>query len=1083
MISRNQLVRRTKVIILAIFSLLFLWHGALHAQFTTASLNGTVVDASGGIVPDAKVTVRNLDTGFKQTVETDSTGTFLFPRLPVGNYRLTVEKSGFSTYLQDGITLAVNQAASQAVSLRVGEVTETVTVAAEADLVTTATSTVGQLIDQQRVVDLPLNGRTAQSLVFLSAGTVDTTDRYCGFGCHGGVYPGEQQATVNGGGPGAVNYQLDGVSHNDSYLNINLPFPNPDAVQEFSLQSNNMSAEYGNAVGGVVNIVSKSGTNEIHGDLFEFLRNGALNARNYFAPRHDTLNRNQFGGSIGGPIAKDKLFYFGTYQGTRIRSAAEGRIAFVPTEAERRGDFSGVQTQLIDPVTGSPFLNNQIPVNRFSPVSQFLLQNWIPLPNGQDRELTFTGPKFVQDEDQWMTKIDYTQGKHQLTGRYFFTDYRQPASVPQGNILAATDQANAVRVQNLAVNHNYTVSPKLLFNTWFGWDTQKGGSLSSAPFGPTDAGINIAVPQAPPELIVIVSGAFNIGTGHRGVFDRGGWTLRENVTWIRGSHELHFGGEAEHVWNEIGNTFRMFGQSFFTNSLSGDNLVDFMLGRLSRFNQASGNFKLLRGTKWSGFLQDNWRVNQRLTLNLGLRWDPFFAFKEDNGRLACFVPGAKSSRYVNAPVGLIYGGDDHDPGCPVGITENNLGNLAPRVGFAYRLTQDGKTSLRGGAGYYYIRPDTSIFNNTLYPPFRPAFNVFDVDFQDPYGSAGVPNPFPANFFDQKLPPPDVPFTTPALIVSINQRDFHIPLLTGWNLTLERQIGGSWLVRAAYVGNKGTFLYGSNQKNTIDVNPAIYIPGASTIGNTQERRVYKDFDSIIVTTSDINSNYHGLQLSLQKRFSRGLSLLANYTWSKTVDDYNHSNPFNRHFDYGRSDDDISHTLNVSGIWQLPKMNVSGLANGLLNGWALTSIMVWRAGFPFSIYSGLDNSFSGVGLDRADFVGSDIHAAQLDSGRPHGQLISEFFDTSLFVPNAIGTFGNTGKNILRGPRFFNTDFGMLKNTRITERAALQFRAEFFNLFNNVNFNQPDNYVSDGPGVFGGIFSAKDPRILQFALKLLF
>ena len=311
-----------------------------------------------------------MDTGLIQTTTTGAAGQFVFTTLPVGRYRLTVEKTGFTTYVQEGIQLTVNQAANQTVTLKVGGVSENITVSADVELVATRTATSGQLVDQRKITDLPLNGRQAQALIYLAPGTVDTTRRYCGLNCFGGVYPGEQQAAVNGTGPAQVNYQLDGAGHNDTFLNMNLPFPNPDAVQEFTLESNSLSAQFGSSAGGVVNIVTRSGTNEIHGDVFEFLRNGALNARNFFAPTHDSLNRNQFGGAAGGPVIKNKLFYFGTYQGTRVRSAAQGQIGFAPTAAERAGDFSGLlpRIQLKDPVTGALFPNNQIPASRFSPI-------------------------------------------------------------------------------------------------------------------------------------------------------------------------------------------------------------------------------------------------------------------------------------------------------------------------------------------------------------------------------------------------------------------------------------------------------------------------------------------------------------------------------------------------------------------------------------------------------------------------------------------------------------------------------------------------------------------------------------------
>jgi hypothetical protein len=352
-----------------------------YAQYTTASLGGTVVDNTGAVIPGVLVTVTDEQTGFTRSVETGADGSFLLSELPVGTYTLTAAKQAFSKYVQKGIVLTVNEAASQQVELNVGQVTQEITVSARPVLVNARLAAVDQVVGEKPILDLPLNGRQAQQLVFLTAGSVDVTNNYCLVNCQGGVYPGEQEAAVNGGGPGAVNYQLDGGNYNDTYMNTNLPFPNPDAVGEFAVQTSNLSAEYGTSASAVVNVVTKSGTNSVHGDAFEFLRNGDLNARNFFAPTQDTLKRNQFGGSVGGPIKKDKLFFFGTLQATRVRSAAFGEIEFVPTQAERNGDFSAIPAQLVNPVSGVPYKGNQIPTSSFSPAAQYFLQT-IPLPNG-----------------------------------------------------------------------------------------------------------------------------------------------------------------------------------------------------------------------------------------------------------------------------------------------------------------------------------------------------------------------------------------------------------------------------------------------------------------------------------------------------------------------------------------------------------------------------------------------------------------------------------------------------------------------------------------------------------------------------
>jgi hypothetical protein len=558
------------------------------------------------------------------------------------------------------------------------------------------------------------------------------------------------------------------------------------------------------------------------------------------------------------------------------------------------------------------------------------------------------------------------------------------------------------------------------------------------------------------------------------------------MTYIKGGHELHFGGEALRVRNPMAVYYLQNGVFSFTDSLSGDNVADFILGRVSQFTQGGGVYVNTSGIKWSAFVQDNWRVNPRLTINGGLRWDPYWPYQDSEGRFPCFVPGLESRRYPNAPLGLLYGGYD-TPACPPGVTWSNLSNFAPRVGFAYRMTKDGKTSLRGGVGYYYAPPATVTIQDPVGAPFAPVVTLSSVSFQDPYGSAGVPNPFPAEF-GPKVPGPDASFPSDLALYYFD-RNFRLPEVVLWNLTLERQIGASWVFRAAYVGNKGTYLYGTGdeENGALPVNPAIYIPGESTIANTQQRRIYSAYSGIYEYTSGVDSNYNALQLSVEKHLTQGFSLLANYTWSKQLNDFapvgapSTTDPFNRHFDYGLSDDDLSSSFKFSGVYQLPHTSMGGVAKKLLNGWQLNYILTWQGGFPFTMFSGLDNSFSGTGADRADFFGTDLHAAQISSGRSHGQQINEWFDTSLFGANAVGTFGDTGKNILRGPKLFNTDLGLFKDTKIGDRMTLQFRAEFFNAFNNVNFGMPDHTFTDT--AFGQITSASDPRILQFALKFAF
>lgn len=1036
------------------------------AQFTTAALNGTITDTSGAVIPEARVTARNTDTNFEQTFISDAAGAYIFPRLPVGRYALRVEKTGFAPYKQEGITLTVSQTATQDVMLKVGGTESSITVSAEANLITTTTAQVGQVIDDKRILELPLNGRNAQGLVFLAAGTADVTTRYCGVNCMGGVYPGEQQAAVNGSGPGQVNYQLDGVNHNDSFLNMNLPFPNPDAVQEFSLQANNLSAEYGSSASGTVNVVTKSGTNQIHGSGFEFLRNGDLNARNFFGGAPDTLKRNQFGGSVGGPMKKDQLFFFGTYQGTRMNYASAATTQFVPTEAERRGDFSQSGVTLVDPATGQPLPGNVIPESMMSPAAKFFLDQ-MPLPNGAGRLYTYTGPSQRQREDQYLGKLDYIRGKHQLSGRYFYSEYQEPVGVPKDNILMTTNRGNAVRVQNLALTETFSASPTLLFNTSFGWTQQVGGSLSSAPYDFSAAGVKIASP-ANPEIFFWVDGGPSIDTNHKGNFDRGDWSVRENASWIKGRHELHIGGEAVRLNNTLRNTFMQAGQFGFYNAYSGDSMADFMMGRASDFSQGSGELKDIVGTRWSAFIQDNWRATQRLTLNLGLRWDPFVPYTETKGRVACFVPGMQSSRYPNAPAGLVFGGD---PGCPSATgVDAAWSNLAPRFGFAYRLTNDGKTSVRGGVGYYYSAIPSNYFFSHFNWPFNPSVYWQNASFDDPYGAAGVANPFPAAW--TQIAGPETAYIPGSL--SIVDRGFKPSAFGTWNLSFERQFSSSLLLRAAYVGNRAVHL-ATTFKNSRDIN-------AMTPGLTWDdtRRTYQGFGDISQMDGSNTSRYNSLQLTVEKRMSRGFSILGSYTWQRAMDDFGWQNPFDRNYTWGLSDDNLTHNFKFSSVWSLPNAPIHGLAGKVVNGWQLNSIVSWHTGFPFSIVAG--GNRSGMGnfyADFADYTGGEVNLSQ---SRPHGEMVQQFFNTAAFAPNQKGQLGTSTKNMVQGPRYFNADLALVKQIPFRESMHLDLRFEGFNAFNNVNFDTPRRVVT-APSNFGQVFSAAPGRVLQMAAKFYF
>jgi hypothetical protein len=1067
------------------------------AQFTTAGLNGIVSDPSNAVVAGATVIVQDVGTGYSQTTKTGPAGQYLFPSLPVGTYQFTVSMTGYAQYVQKGIELSVGQAATQNVQLILGSVGQQIVVTANSSLVTTDSPTVGQLINQQEISGLPLNGREVQQLVFLAPGATDVTSHYCAANCEGGVLASEQYANVNGGGSNGVYYQLDGVDYNDTYLNTNEPFPNPDAVQEFNLVTGNMSASYENAIGGVVNVVTKSGTDKIHGDAFEFLRNAAFDAKNYFSTIVSPLKQNQFGGSVGGPILKQHLFYFGSYQGIRLRSASNGQIQFVPNAAERTGDFSDLLpgTQLVNPNTGAPYANNQIPV---SPVATYIL-NHIPLPNGPNDQLTYNGGPDLQNTDEYLGKLDFNAGKHHLSGHYFQMNYSDPIYTTSTNLLNLRNDAERLVATNISIGDTYSITHNLLLSSYFGYNTQNGNSLSPAPFSMADAGVKMAVPPNlgggnAPVLTIVVGGDFNTSdaTGY-GTWNRGQQSLRENLMWMKGTHELQFGGEITRIRLPNGDQYSESGMFDFWSDLTGNNMADFELGAMSSFTQGAGYYVNMTGYKESLFVQDNWRITPRLTFNAGLRWDPFFPYTDSLGRAACFVPGAATSRrFPNAPAGMLFGGKDHDPGCPASSIYNNLNNYGPRLGFAYQVTEDGNTSIRGGAGYYYQAPNTVDWSDISgVAPFAPNINLTNVSLADPYGSAGIADPFPAQFGPLN-PGPNATFPQDISFSYIFDRHFRLPMVLAYNLTAEHGFKKDWMLRLAYVGNDGHHLNGTGDQENgmLQLNPAIYIPGQSTEANEQQRRRYPDYGSMASIQSGINSTYNAAQITLEKRMTRGFSFLTDFTWAKALNDFAPiGSPFGtnscscgRSFDSGLSNDDLSKTFKINGDYLVPHVSLPRGVDKVVNGWELTAIANWHTGFPFTIFSGYDNSLSGMGADRADLTVPSVQNAVLSTGRSHAAQVSEWFNVSAFGPNQIGSFGDTGKNILRGPRYMDGDLAAIKNTKINDRLSLQLRGEFFNAFNNVNFGTPGNTLtSSGFGQITGLTG--QPRIIQLAVKAEF
>ncbi|HYM09888.1 MAG TPA: TonB-dependent receptor [Bryobacterales bacterium] len=1059
-------MHRRFVVVLLIFAL------RLSAAEPTGSIAGTVLDSSGAPIAKARIGATNTATGLNREALSATDGGYVFPLLPVGPYSVTVEAPGFRRFEQRGITVTADANVNLPVTLQVGEVTETVTVEAQAALVETRSGTLGQVVNEQKIIELPLNGRNAATLVLLSPGTADLeagNARGAGDVTHSADYPGAQAISSNGGRSEGVNYLLDGASNLDPWTNVNNPFPNPDALEEFSVQTNSYSAEYGRAAGAVVNIVTKSGTNQFHGSAFEFLRNGAMNARNFFAPVPDHLKRNQFGGAVGGPILKDRLFFFGTYQGTRLRNIATGISTFVLTPAQRAGDFSGTSRKLVDPASGQLIPGNMIPASRIDPATLKLLP-LIPISTSPDGRTLFDRPA-VNGENQVMLRGDYNLNRQRIYVRYFRTkQVNQPMS---GQVnLVASGPGFTYFDQGVSFSHTFTQGPNLLNNFIFSYNRNDTNRVSAAPFGVDKIGVNIAQPPIP-EISLSVSGFFSISTGRQGEFDRPAYDFSDSVHWIHGVHEFSFGGDVQRIFNDVNNTFRQSGDFRFRGTTySGNAASDFMLGWLDRFIQGGGDYRSQRGTQVGLFVQDNMRLSRRLNLNIGLRWDPWIPYGDGSGRIPCWVPGAHSTRYPNAPPGYLLAGD---AGCPGGGTTGRMTQFGPRLGLAYNL-DGGRTVIRAGAGIFYQPPFFEALGTlTNSAPFSPQFMLFGVPFDNPW--VGQVNPFPASY-GPGIPGKDVQFSIPVGAVSLSN-DWRPPRIASWNLAVERQLSKDVLVRVAYAASKGTFL-GYN----VDLNAAIYGPGANG-SNTQTRRPNQNFQGIVEDIAGGNSNYNSLQLTFEKRFSAGFNVSANYTYGKSIDQVsyltdtcstNTINPFNVGAYRAVSDYNVPQRFVLNYLWALPSFKGHGALTQVIGDWQTTGIWNWQSGFPLTITAGEDDALSGVGNDLADVTGKP----SLTSG-PLGARINQWFTTGVFKTAAPGTFGNVGRNILQGPGTFNLDFSIQKLFSIRENWKLQYRAEFFNGLNHTLLNNPSTTVTSAS--FGRITGARDPRILQMALKLRF
>lgn len=1068
---------------------------AARAQVTTASIVGSVVDQTGAAVSGASVTATQVETQVSQTVSTSKDGLFNIPLLPLGPYSIKVSATGFAVFEQTGIVLTVGQVANIPLTLRPGSVSQTVTVTANATMLNTTGSDTVQLVGQKPVEALPLNGRNPANLLYLIGGVNNATLNQAGSTSSAVLqgaltYPSETAVAIHGVRSGGVYFSLDGANNVDPYQVTGGPFPNPDMTSEFNVVTGNFGARYVSAPAGAVNIVTKSGTNQIHGNLFEFVRNGDVNAGNFFSysPTHghpiaDPLKRNQFGADLGAPILRDRWFIFGGYQGTRISDFGCCITYSVPNAKERTGDLSDVKTPIINPATGQPFPNNQ--VGPLDPTMQKLL-DYIPLPPDPTTDLfPFPVPTF-NTEQSYVIKSDFVHGSHRFFGRYFYDLYSlPPTGIPDKDILASFRGQD--HHWHNATGGDTWVHGNLVNDARFSFvrDESVNNAGEQGVSLPSLGQPNITEGQHPTIQALFVVPYFYIQSGNYNDFYRNTFDGSEDITLLHGRHQFSFGVEVQRLEStDISDNLQNAGM-IFAPVFTGNGLADFLLGRPIEMIQQDGNFVKAAGWLTGFYGEDKVRVNSRLTVTAGLRWDPYWPFHATDRRMQCYVPGEKSTVYPNAPTGLVFAGDKN---CDAsGTNAKNPGNVEPRVGFAWEADSSGKTVLRGGYGIYTMQyPMASFLGYGSAQPFARRFTLIPSGpVSNIYANFPGGNPFGSGFqLGGPLPPPTATFINPQTIYNLAQ-NFRLPYLQQFSLILERSLTGNDFVSVGYYGSVGRHL-----SLLQDDNQAVYIPGSSTTGNIQARRPNQNFQQAFTTVPTGMSSYNGLELVYRHRVRGGLTLSGDFDYSKSMDD--NSNPANTiltgallsipndpGFRYAPSDFNQTHTLRAMGVWSLPwYSNASGIRKIALGGWQLSGLFTWDSGMPFSVSDPNSRSLTGNGTELADRVpGVSI---TLPSNRSEQAKVKEYFNTAAFTDNALGTFGNSGRNILTSPGYVDVDSSMVKDFQMTERWRLNLRVEAFNVFNHTNFAPP--LSSLGP-TMGRLSGARDPRILQGAVKLYF
>jgi hypothetical protein len=1104
----------SKVIPGCIFLLLVtLANAPLSGQEVTASVRGIVLDPSGAGVPSAKVTATQVETGLRRTTVTDRSGAYVLISLPIGHYRLQVSAEGFRDFIQEGISLSVNEAASVPVHLAIGSPTEVVQVQANAPLIQTSNTALGMTVGEREILDLPLNGRNFSQLGLLQPGVVPITP---GLAQAGGSLRDGQPYSVNGLRPESNNFLIDGASNFNAVDGGFVLKPPIDAIAEFKVLTSTANAEFGGVAGSTTNIVTRSGSNHVHGDLWEFLRNEKLDAANFFENadgfKKSEYRQNQFGGALGGPIRKDKTFFFGYYEGFRNRQGETLNGVRVPSMLERQGNFSegGPLINFFVPGGPAPLPGSQVPF--IDPTAQNVLELY-PQPNATDAngvlDLYNATEILRENEDQFGLRIDhYLSSRDTLNCRYMFLNGNRfdPLST-SGAGVPGFPVGEDHRTQNVVAQWTHTFSLSLLSITRLSFLRNKFlfdehlNNTSPASLGfqyqPT-----LGVAAGPPFIQFGGGGYASIGdpiTGPRNTYENA-YAVSEALTLIHGRHELRFGGDYRRDQINVVNGIASNGFFVFIPAPLSNAFANFLIGQPFLFLQGGGDqpngagdlSRGLRGNDFNFYAEDTYKFSRRLTLNAGLRYDLAFPYTEIRNRANLFEPGMQSKVIPTAPAGLLYPGD---PGVPAGLIPAEKTAFAPRVGLAWDPTGSAKWLVSAAYGIffdpYYNGQGGPLQTPISAPPYlRTAQLMFPGSLSNPFANG---NPFASQFAE--------PMT--LLTLSPNLR---LPYAQDWNLNVQRSFGADWLFEVGYVGTKGTQL-----PRFIEGNPSIPLPGqtwADQQNNIDQHRIYCQpnaqgnctYSSVGLIAGNANSSYNALETSLRKRFSRGLSLLASYTYSKAIDDVSSfnitgsasqpvagendlaQNPFDLAAERGRSMFDARHRFVLSYEWELPFWKQPhGWYQHVLGDWQVNGITTYMTGTPFTV---VDQGFN---YDAPEITGFSSFRPNVVGNPNNGpKTVAEWFHTDAFQrlelsTTPAGVYGTEGRNVVQAPGLAQWDFSAFKNLPLAESKTLQFRAEFFNLFNRPNFRLPNSDISSP--TFGQIQQALSARLIQFALKLVF